>query len=94
MIIDDEYEAENEKSHRYNINRPWPRHRHKYTKYKICSSMMMVVCIKQHLRNIWRSIHEKVKQGAQNQNAHLIETQLEKLLFVLYYLNGTLSFHF
>ena len=55
---------------------------------------MMVVCIKQHLRNIWRSIHEKVKQGAQNQNARLIETQLEKLLFVLYYLNGTLSFHF
>ena len=24
--------------------------------------MMMVICIKQHLSNIWSSIHEKVKQ--------------------------------
>ena len=24
--------------------------------------MMMVICIKQHLSNIWRSIYEKVKQ--------------------------------
>ena len=47
MNIDNENEAENEKSHRYNINRPWPRHRHKFTKYKMCSSMMMVICIKQ-----------------------------------------------
>ena len=34
------------------------------------------------------------KMGAQNQNASLIETQLEKLLFALYYLNSTYSFHF
>ena len=45
------------RSHRYNINRPRPRHGHKYTKYKICN---MVVCVKQHLSNIWISIHEKV----------------------------------
>ena len=35
--------------HRYNINRPRPRHGHKYTKYKMCN---MVVCVKQHLSNI------------------------------------------
>ena len=23
---------------------------------------MMVICIKQHLSNIWRSVHEKAKQ--------------------------------
>ena len=39
-----------------------PRHGHKYTKYKICLSKIMVTCIKQHLSNIWSSIHEKVKQ--------------------------------
>ena len=34
------------------------------------------------------------KMGAQNQNARPIETQLETLLLVLYYLKSTYSFHF
>ena len=50
------------KSHRYDINRPRPRHGHKYTKYKMCLGRMMTACIKQHLSNIWSSVHEKVKQ--------------------------------
>ena len=29
---------------------------------KKCLSMMMLIFIKQHLSNIWSSIHEKVKQ--------------------------------
>ena len=40
------------RSHRYDINRPRPRHGYKYAKYKMCHSTMMVICIKQHLRNI------------------------------------------
>ena len=40
------------RSHRYDINRPRPRYRHKYTKYKVCLSIMMVMCIKQNLNNI------------------------------------------
>ena len=47
---------------RCDINTPRPRHRHKYTKYKMCFSIMMVMCIKQHLTSIWSSIHKKVKQ--------------------------------
>ena len=39
-------------SYIYDINIPRPGHRHKYTKYKICFSVMMVLCIKQHLSNI------------------------------------------
>ena len=39
-------------SHRYNINRPWSRHGHKYSKYKKCISMVMLICIKQNLSNI------------------------------------------
>ena len=39
-------------SHRYNINRPWSRHGHKYSKYKKCISMVMLMCIKQNLSNI------------------------------------------
>ena len=50
------------KSHRYDINRPRSRHGHKYSKYKKCLTMMMLICIKQHLSNIYSSIHEKVKQ--------------------------------
>ena len=33
------------RSHRYDINRPIPRHGHKYTKYKMCLSIMVVICI-------------------------------------------------
>ena len=50
------------RSQRYNINRPSPRHRHKYTKYKMCLSIIMVTCIKQHLSTIWSSICKNVKQ--------------------------------
>ena len=50
------------RSHRYDINRPRSRHRRKYSKYKKCSSTMMLICIKQHLSNIGSSVHEKVKQ--------------------------------
>ena len=38
------------KSRRYE-NIPRPRRRHKYTK-KMCLGIVMVTCIKQHLRNI------------------------------------------
>ena len=36
------------RSHRYDINRPRPTNGSKYTKYKICLSIMMVLCIKEH----------------------------------------------
>ena len=38
--------------HRYDINRPRPRHGRKCIKYKISLSIMMVKGIKQHLSNI------------------------------------------
>ena len=50
------------RSHRYGINRPRYRRGHKYSKYKKCLTMMMLICIRQHLSNIWSSIPEKVKQ--------------------------------
>ena len=50
------------RSHRYDTNRLRSRHGHKYSKYKNCLVMMILTCIKQHLSNIWNSIHEKVKQ--------------------------------
>ena len=61
MIIKIRLKIKN-RSQRYWINWPRPRHGHKYTKYKMCLSMMMFICIKQHLGSIWSSIHEKVKQ--------------------------------
>ena len=50
-------------SQRYNINSHRPRHRHEYTKYKMCLSIIMVICVKQHLSNIWSSIHEKLSSN-------------------------------
>ena len=47
---------------RYYINRPRPRHGRKYTKYKSCLSIMMVIGVKQHLSNICSSIQDKIKQ--------------------------------
>ena len=38
------------RSQRYDINRP--RSRVKYTKYKMCPNIMMLICIKKHLNNI------------------------------------------
>ena len=35
---------------RDDINNPRPRHGHKYTKFKLCLNIMMVICIKQHLK--------------------------------------------
>ena len=50
------------RSHRYDINSHRSRHGQEYSKYKKCLTMVMLVCIKQHLSNIWSSIHGKVKQ--------------------------------
>ena len=47
---------------KHEINRPKLKNRHKYNKYKMCLSLIMVICIKQHLSNILSSIHEQVKQ--------------------------------
>ena len=40
------------RSHRYDMTRPRPRHGHKYNMYKMCLRLMMAICIKQHLSNI------------------------------------------
>ena len=50
------------RSQRNDIHWPRPRYGHKYTTYKMCLSIKMVVYIKQHLSSISSSIHEKVKQ--------------------------------
>ena len=50
------------RSQTYDTNRPRSRYGHKYTKYKMYLSIIMAICIKQHLSNICSSIHEKVKQ--------------------------------
>ena len=54
------------RSHRYDMNKPRSRHEHKYSKYHKCFSMMMLICTKQHLSNIWSSIHEKVNPFVPN----------------------------
>ena len=39
------------RSPRYDITRRRPRYGHKYTIYKMCLSLMMAICITQHLSN-------------------------------------------
>ena len=50
------------RSHRHDINRPRLWHGHKNSEYRKFLSMMMLICIKQHLSNICSTIHEKIKQ--------------------------------
>ena len=45
------------RSQRYDINRPRPRHGDKYTKYIMCLNIMVVICIKKYLSNIWNYIN-------------------------------------
>ena len=49
------------RSHRCDINRRRSVHGNKYSKYKKCLSMLMLVCVKQHLSNVWSWIREKSK---------------------------------
>ena len=49
-------------SRKYETNRHRCRHGHKYSKHMNCLSMMILICIKQHLSNIWSSVHKNVKQ--------------------------------
>ena len=44
------------------VSRPRSRHGYKYSKYRKCLDMMILIFSKQHLSNIWSWIHEKVKQ--------------------------------
>ena len=45
------------RSYRYDINRTRFRQGHKYSTYKKYLTMIILICVKQHLTNIWRSIH-------------------------------------
>ena len=49
-------------SHRYNINWPGPKQGHKHTKCKVSpyDLMMILICNKIQVSNIWSSIHEKL----------------------------------
>ena len=49
------------RSHRYDINKPRYRHEHKYTKWKMCLGMMIIVCVMLQLSNIGNSNNEKIK---------------------------------
>ena len=71
------------RSHIYKINRPRPRHGHKYRKYKKCLSMMMLIyIIKQHLKQ-----HLKLMQYYEklsNTEAGLSAVAYEKSVYIVY----------
>ena len=71
-------------SHRYDINRTRPRRGNKCSKYKMCLIIMMVMCNKQHLSNIWSYIHKKIKQhwGWVGKKALLIKRKQALLLII------------
>ena len=51
------------RSSRCNINRPRPRHGHNYTKYKMCLSIMMFICIKQSLMKKLSNTEAELKKS-------------------------------
>ena len=89
----------NNRSHRCNVNRLMWRHEHKYSKYKMCLSKMMLVCIKKRLSNSWSSIPEKVKQhwGCAEKKRVVVlpmENSWKPLLLVTHRNQVFLYFHF
>ena len=77
------------------------------SKFDLCSLHFQITLQHQGCKNFFlgtryfrhaillaRQIRRAKKMRAQNQSALLFETQLEKMLFDLYYLNSTYSFHF
>ena len=58
-------------SHRHETNRTRPRHGHKYTKYKMCLSMIMVCAISNTLATSETTLMEKLSN---------IEAELKKSL--------------
>ena len=74
------------RSYRCNINNTRPRHGYEYTKYKMCLSMVMVMCKKQHLSDIRSLIYEKIN----NTEAELKERVAYKITCVSVYMMSTL----
>ena len=61
------------RSHRYDINWRRPRHGPQYTKYKMYLNIIMVICIKQHLSNIWSSIKKKAYDKQKTYDEHWMQ---------------------
>ena len=75
------------RSHSYDINRRRSKYGHKHINIKNVSVWWclyhMLICIKQHVSNIWSSIHQKVKQhwGWVEKKALLTKNKLVILCF-------------
>ena len=50
----------NNRSHRYNINKPRSKHGHKYNNCKKCLIMTMFICIEQDLRKLLAQFMKKL----------------------------------
>ena len=50
------------RSHRYELNRPRPRHGNNHTNYKMCLSIMMIICIKHYLRTFEAQFMRKLSK--------------------------------
>ena len=61
-------------SQRYDINRTRPRHGHKYTKYKICISMMMVMWTHGKVKKHWDWVEKSVAYKKIVSNGKTIKT--------------------
>ena len=72
-------------SHRYDTNRPRSRHGHKYSKYKKSLTIMMLTCIKQHLRNM------KPFLKMEKEHAYVVFIYLKFFMKFLQILHGQLS---
>ena len=77
------------RSYRYDINRPRPGHGQKYTKYKMSLSIMMAMCIKQHLNNSLDQLMKKLS----NTEAELKNIVAYKKACILFKICGRWFLH-
>ena len=70
----------NNRSFRYNINKPICRPRHKYNKYKKALSKMILICIKQFMKKLSNTEAKLKKSFPYKKEFKSIETVEERVV--------------
>ena len=69
-------------SRRYDVNSPMHRNGSEYTKYKICLSIMMAVCIKQHLKASFETRFMKKLSNTESKLKKSVVYKKKRVIFV------------
>ena len=77
-------------SDKYNVNRATLRHGHKYSKYKMCLSLMMIICVNQHYATFEAQLMRRsTNTEAELKKALRIKKRVHQIVDIKYMTNKT-----